>query len=51
MKRKRYSVEQITAALQQHEAGLSVEAITRKLRCGRADILSLEEAIWWPAAG
>ena len=31
MKRKRYSIAQITAALQQHEAKLSVEAITHKL--------------------
>ena len=31
MKRKRYSVEQITAALKQHELGLSAADIARKL--------------------
>ena len=31
MKRKRYSVEQIVAALKQHENGLSVGEVTRKL--------------------
>lgn len=31
MKRKRYSVEQITAALKQHELGLSAAEIARKL--------------------
>jgi len=31
MKRKRYSVEQIIATLQQHENGMSVGDITRKL--------------------
>ena len=31
MKRKRYSVEQIAAAVQQHEAGMSVPDICRKL--------------------
>jgi len=31
MKRKRFSVEQITNAIQQHEAGLSVAEVCRKL--------------------
>lgn len=31
MKRKRYSVEQIVAAVKQHEAGTSVADISRKL--------------------
>lgn len=31
MKRKRYSVEQIVAAVKQHESGLSVPDICRKL--------------------
>ncbi len=31
MKRKRYSVEQIVAALAQHEAGVSVADLARKL--------------------
>jgi len=31
MKKKRYSVEQIVAALKQHEAGMSVGEVTRKL--------------------
>jgi len=31
MKRKRYSVEQIIAAISQHEQGLSVEEVSRKL--------------------
>jgi putative transposase len=31
MKRKRYSVEQIVAAVKQHEMGVSVPELTRKL--------------------
>ena len=31
MRKKRYSVEQIVAAVQQHEAGMSVADIARKL--------------------
>ena len=31
MKRKRYSVEQIMAAVKQHEAGMTVADICRKL--------------------
>ncbi|MCG8429006.1 MAG: transposase [Chromatiales bacterium] len=31
MKRKRYSVEQIVAAVKQHELGMSVSDITRKM--------------------
>lgn len=31
MRKKRYSVEQIVAAVQQHEAGMSVAEISRKL--------------------
>ena len=36
MRKKRYSVEQIVAAVKQHEAGMSVADITRKL--GIADV-------------
>ena len=36
MKRKRYSVEQIVAAVKQHEMGMSVPDITRKLGIAEA---------------
>lgn len=32
MKSKRFSVEQIVSAIKQHESGLSVTEITRKMR-------------------
>ncbi len=41
MKRKRDSVEQSVAAVKRHE--LRVSAADRG-----ADVLSLEEAVWWP---
>ena len=36
MRKKRYSVEQIVAAVKQHEAGMSVADITRKLGIAEA---------------
>jgi len=36
MKRKRFSVEQINAAIQQHELGASVQDVCRKLGVSEA---------------
>ena len=42
MKRKRYSTEQIVAAIKQHELGTPAAEIIRKLGICRADVLPLE---------
>ena len=43
MKRKRYSVEQIVAALAQHEAGVSVADLARKLGVAEQTIYRWKE--------
>ena len=45
MKRKRYSIEQITAILQQAEAGIPITDLVRKASIAEQYILSLEETV------
>jgi transposase-like protein len=50
MKRKRYSVEQIIAAVKQSEMGTPVPDIARKLGVAEQTVLSLEEVVRWAGA-
>ncbi len=49
MKRKRYSVEQITAILQQAEAGIPIAELVRKAGIAEQCILSVEKTVRWTA--
>ena len=51
MKKKCYSVEQIVAAVKQHELGMSVADIARKLGIAEQTFYRLEAAVRWPGAG
>jgi hypothetical protein len=45
VKKKRFSVEQITAVLQQAEGGVPVGDVCRQVGDFRADLLPLEEGL------
>ena len=45
MKKKRFSVEQITAVLQQAEHGVPVGDLCRKVGISEQSLLSMEEAV------
>jgi UDP-N-acetylenolpyruvoylglucosamine reductase len=48
MKKTKYTEEQIAFALKQAEAGTPVGEVIRKMWYFGADLLQLEEEIWWP---
>ena len=50
MKKKRFSVEQITAVLQQVDGGVPVGDVCRQVGHLRADVLPLEEGLRQHAA-